>query len=87
MPGGVEAVGCFAVGVIVEETVEQGERVGVGLAGLCRGRGDRDGEAGGLPAAEADVEMDLFGLDDRDVFDEEAGHAFSFALWCRGVGP
>jgi hypothetical protein len=64
MPGGVEGVGDFGVGVIVEEPVEQGEGVGVGLAGFPAGRRDGGDEAGGLPAAEANVEVDVVGLGD-----------------------
>lgn len=68
--GAVERVGDLGVGVLVEEPVEQREGFGVGLAGLPRGRRDRDGEAGGLAASEPDVEMDLFGLGERDVVEQ-----------------
>ena len=60
--GGVERVGGFGVGVGVEEPVERGEGVGVGSAELPGFRRDRDGEAVGLPAAEADVQVDVVGL-------------------------
>jgi len=54
-PGGVERFGGLGVGVVVEEPIEQGEGVGVGLAGLPSGGRDGDGQAGGLSASEADV--------------------------------
>ena len=56
--GGVELLGGLGVGVVVEEPVEHCEGVGVGLAGLPGGGRDRDREAGGLAAAEADVQVD-----------------------------
>jgi hypothetical protein len=87
VPGGVERFGGLGVGVVVEEPVEGGEGVGVGLAGLPACRGDRDGEAGGLPAAEADVEVDGVGLVEGDVVDDEPDHAFAFPLGGGGVGP
>jgi hypothetical protein len=85
--GGVERVGGLGVGVVVEEPVERGEGVGVGLAGLPARRGDRDGEAGGLSAAESDVEVDLVGLVEGDVVDDEPDHPFAFSLGGGGVGP
>jgi hypothetical protein len=85
--GGVEGVGALGVGVIVEQPVEQGEGLGFGLAGLPAGGRDGDGEAGGLAAPEADVEMDVVGLGERDVVDEQPGHAFAFSLGGVGVGP
>ena len=54
--GGVEDAGGLGVGVGVEESVEDGEGPGVGLAGLPRRGWDRDGEAGGLPPAESHVQ-------------------------------
>ena len=56
--GGVERVGGLGVGVVVEEPVEHGDGVGVGLAGLPGAGRDRDGQAGGLAAAEPDVQVD-----------------------------
>jgi hypothetical protein len=44
VPGGLERGGGLAVGVVVEEPVEQGEGVGAGLAELPGGRRD-----GGVP--------------------------------------
>ena len=85
--GGVERVGGLGVGVVVEEPVERGERVGVGLAGCPTRWRDGDGEAGGLPAAEADVEVDLVGLVEGDVVDDEPDHPFAFPLRGGGVGP
>ena len=85
--GGVEGVGGLGVGVIVEEPVEQGEYIGVGLAGGPGGGRDGDGQAGGLPAAEADVEVDLVGLGQGDVVDEQPGHALALALGGGWVGP
>jgi hypothetical protein len=70
--GRVELLGGFGVGVIVEELVEHPERVGVGLSCLPGVERDRDREAGRLATAEADVEVDLIGLVDRDVRDEQA---------------
>ena len=76
--GGVELGGGLGVGVIVKELVEQLEGVGVGLAGLPGVERDRDGEAGCLPAAEADVEVDLVGLVDGDVLDQQSSDPFPF---------
>ena len=84
-PLGVELGGGLGVGVIVEQPVEQRERVGVRLPQVPRAGWDRDREAGGLAAAEADVEVDLVGLVEGDVFDQEAGDAFAFALRGGGV--
>ena len=83
----VECVGGFAVGVVVEELVEEGEGVGVGLVGFPCFGWYGDGEAGGLSAAEADVEVDLVGFGEGDVVDEEPDHAFAFSLGGGGVGP
>lgn len=46
-----------------------------------------DGEAGGLSAAEADVDMDLVGLVEGDVFEQQAGDPFAFSLWSARIGP
>ena len=85
--GGVEGFGRAGVGVLVEQSVQRGEGVGVGLADLSAGGRDIDGEAGGLPAAEANVDVDLVGLVERDVFDQQAGDPFAFSLWSARVGP
>jgi len=53
--GLVELVRGLPVGVVVEKPVEQGDGVGVGLAGLPCGGRDRHGQAGCGAAAEADV--------------------------------
>ena len=53
--GGVERLGGLGVGVGVEELIERGEGVGVGLADLPGLGWDRGNEAGGLSAAEAHV--------------------------------
>jgi hypothetical protein len=87
VPGGVEGGGGFAVGVVVEELVEQGEHAGGGLPGFPGRRRDRDGQAGGLAAAEPDVQVDLIGSDHGDVVDEQAGHALALALRGGRVGP
>lgn len=83
--GLVEQLGRVGVRVIVEELVEQRERVSVGLAGLEALRRSRDREPDGLPAAETDVQVDLVGLVERDVFDQEPGDPFAFALRRCGV--
>ena len=83
----VEGVGDLRVGVGVEELVEAGEGVGVGLAGLPAGGWDGTGDAGGLAAFEADVEVDDVGSVDGDVFDEEADHALAFPLRGGGIAP
>ena len=87
MAVGVERRGDLGVGVLVEQAVQQRERVGVGLSQVPRAGWDRDGEAGGLPAAEANVDVDLVGLVERDVFDQQADDAFAFALRSARVGP
>ena len=46
---------------------------------------DRDDEAVGLPAAEADVQVDAVGLVQGDVVDQEADHAFAVALGVFGL--
>ena len=69
MTVGVERVGGLGVGVGVEVPVERGEGVGVGLAELPGLGRNRDSEAGGLPAAEPDVQVDAVGLVQRDVVD------------------
>ena len=62
MAGGVERGGGLGVGVVFQELVERGECLGAGLAELPgRGR-DRDVQAGGLAAAEPDVQVDAVGL-------------------------
>jgi hypothetical protein len=87
MPSTIEGLGHFVVGVILEEPVELGEYFGVGLSGLVAGERDGHDEAGGLATAEADVEMDLVGLGDGDVLDEQASDAFAFPGGGGGVGP
>jgi nucleoside-diphosphate-sugar epimerase len=87
VPVPVECFCRFGVGVGVEEPVEGGEGVGGGLAGLVAGQGDRHGQARGLTAAEADVEVDLVCLGDGDVLDEQSGHSFAFPGRGGGVGP
>ena len=81
--GGVELRGGFGVGVIVEEAVEQVEGVGIGLPRLPGVERDWDREARCLAAAEADVQMDLVGLVQRDVLDQQPGDAFALT---RGSG-
>ena len=85
--GGVERVGGFSVGVGVEEPIKFGEGVGAGLAGLPGCGWDRHGEAVGLSAAEAHVQVDAVGLVQGDVVDEQADHAFAVSLLCMWVGP
>ena len=85
--GRVELLGGLGVGVLVEQPVEQSDGVGVGLAGLPRGGWDRHVQAGGGAAAEADVQVDLVGLGEGDVFDDQPGHAFAFPVRGGGVGP
>src|SRR5882757_11246351 len=84
--GGVECVGGLGVSVGVEEPMELGEGVGAGLAGLPGCGWDRDAEAVGLSAAEADVQVDAIGLVQGDVVDQEADHAFAVALVGMWVG-
>ena len=55
MTGGVEFVRGGAVGVLVEELIEQRNDVGGGPFGLPGAERDRDGQAGRLAAAEPDV--------------------------------
>jgi hypothetical protein len=78
--GGVERFGGFGVGVFIEEPVQRGQGVRVGFAQLPCLVWDRQGEAGGLPAAEADVGVDAVSLGQRDVVDEQPDHAFAFPL-------
>ena len=85
--GDVERFGGLGVGVGVEEPMELGDGVGAGLAGLPGCGRDRDGEAVGLAAAEADVQVDAIGLVQGDVVDKQADHAFAVALLGIGVGP
>ena len=88
MPGVVEGLGGLGVGVVVEETVEEGESFGVGSAGFPGGGGCGGGEAGGLSSAEADVAVDLVvGLGEGDVVDEQADYAFTFPLGGSRIGP
>ena len=87
MAGLVEQFGRLGVGVVVEELIEHGERVWVGLPCFeALGRA-WDREAGGLPAAEADVQVDLVGFVERDVLDQQAGDALAFSRGCGLVGP
>ena len=83
--GGVERLGGLGVGAGGEEPVERGQGVGVGLADLPRIRRDRDGETGGLSAAEPDVQVDAVGLVQGDVVDEEADHAFAVRCGVSGL--
>jgi hypothetical protein len=81
---GVELLGDLGVGVVVEELADQREGVGVGLAFLPGVERDRDRQAGRLPAAEADVEMDAVGPVQSDVFDQQPGDPLALAR--RGGG-
>ena len=65
----VELGGDPCVGVLVEEAVDEGEGVGVGLARLPCAERDGDRQVLGLAAAETDVELDLLGAVDGDVLD------------------
>ena len=69
MTGGVEQFGGLGVGVGGEEPVQVSQGGGIGLAGLPAGEGEGKGEAGGLAAVEADVQVDVVGAEDGDVFD------------------
>ena len=82
---GVEDRGDLAFGVLVEEPVDLGDHVGRGLAELPDGGREREGDAGGLPAAEADVQVDLVGAVQRDVLDQQPGDAFAFTGGRRGI--
>ena len=82
MPGVVEGVGGVGVGVVIEEPVEQCERVGVGLAGLPGLEWDRGGEAGGLAAFEPDVNLGgafRRHLDEGDILDDVGKQSLAFA--------
>ena len=83
----VEELGGLAVGVIVEQSVDLCERVGGGLAGLPGVQGLGDGQDGGLAAAEPDVQMDLVGFGERDVFDQQPRDPFALPCWRRRVVP
>jgi hypothetical protein len=83
----VEGVRDLSVGVVIEELIEKAEGIGVRLSGLPGSGRDRGGEAGGLPAFEAHVEMDDVGPVDGDIFDEETDHALALSLRGSGVTP
>ena len=68
--GLVEFGGDLGVGVVVEESVDLGERVGGGLARFPGVQCPRECQGGGLAAAEADVEMNLIGSAEGDVLDQ-----------------
>ena len=71
MTCGVESVGNLAVGVLVQELVEQGHGRRRGLPFLPGGRWDGNGQAGGLTPAESDVQVDhRRRLVECDVVDE-----------------
>ena len=84
---GVEHVGGLGVGVGVQEPIECGEGVGAGLTDLPGLGRDRNGEAGGLPAAEPDMDVDAVGLVQGDVVDQEADYAFTVPLRGVRIGP
>ena len=84
---GVERFGGLGVGVGVEEPVERCDGVGAGLAGLPGCGRYRDGEAAGLSAAQAHVQVDAIGLVQGDVVDEQTDHAFTVPLRGVRVGP
>jgi hypothetical protein len=67
----VQTVGHFAIGVLVQELIEQGHGSRRGLPFLP-GRGwDRNGQTDGLAPAEPDVQVDhRRGLVKGDVVDE-----------------
>jgi hypothetical protein len=67
--------------------MELGDGVGAGLAGLPGCGWDRHGEAVGLSAAQAHVQVDAIGLVQGDVVDQQADHAFAVALLGMWVGP
>ena len=82
---GVEDRGDLAFGVFVEELVDLGDQLGRGFALLTDGGREREREAGGLPASEADVKVDLVGAVQRDVVDQQPRDAFAFTGGCRGI--
>ena len=75
----VEGLGGLGVGVGVEKAVESGQGVGVGLASLPSAERNGNRKAGDRPTTETDVQVDLLGLDDGDVFDEEPGDPLALA--------
>lgn len=81
----VEGLGGLGVGVGVEKAIEDGQGVGVGLAGLPAAERNGNHKAGDRPTTEADVEVDLFRLDDGDVFDEEPGDPLALPDGCGRV--
>ena len=75
----------------VKEPMELGDGVGAGLAGLPGCGWDRDDEAVGLSAAEADVQVDAIGLVQGDVVDQQGGpcvcgRAAGYLGWSRVRG-
>ena len=85
--GLVELFGGLGVGVIVEQLVDQLERVGIGLAGLPDRWWERHRQRVCLPAFEACVRGDVLVAGEGDVFDEQPDHAFALALRGGGIVP
>jgi hypothetical protein len=71
--------------VVIEEAVEEGESLGFGLACFPRRGWDGRGQADGLAATPPHVHLDVAVFDERDVVEEQTGHAFAFALGGGGV--
>ena len=86
-PAALRASAAWASVWVSSSRSSSAEGVGLGLSGLIGGEGYGDDEAGGLSASEADVEVDLVGLVDGDVFDEQPGDAFAFSDRGGRVGP
>jgi hypothetical protein len=82
----VEDVGDLGVGVVVEQVVDGGHDLGCGLAQQPGWFERRQGQGVVLAAAQPGVAGDgVGGLGHGDVGDEQAGHAFAFALRRVGV--
>jgi len=83
----VEQFGNLGIGVTIEKCIATGDGLGRGLTELPCREGQRSFNAGGLPTAQAHVDVDGVGLVNGDIFDEQSDHALSLPLWSRRICP
>src|SRR3954454_21794056 len=75
----VQQIGNLPVAVEIEQTVDLADYLRLGLAKLRDRHGTCEHQSARRTAAQANMDGDGLGLDQRHVLDQQAQHAFAFA--------